>query len=103
MASTAVDIDTLSRDAEFIGRVRALAAKTAVSVGNEARTGTEFSLLRSALASNVLQDPDTWAPSIALAAACNPVITAGSSDGDIEFAISERWNAIAGAGPVPAP
>lgn len=103
MAAVLADIDTLSKDPAFIARVRAAIAKAAVSVGNEERTGTEFSLLRAALAANVLAAPDAFAAPFALAVAANPVITAGSADGDIEFAVAERWNAVAGAGPAPGP
>lgn len=100
MAATLADIDTTSKDAGFIARVRAAMAAAAVAVGNEARDFSQHSLLRAGLASEVLRDPDDWAPAFALAVAANPVITTSSVDGDIQFAIAERWDAIAGAGPV---
>lgn len=87
----------LANHPAFIRRVTAAAVKAAVSVGNEANDGTNLSIMRRALATNVLQGPTVWGTRFAYAMAQNVAISFESSDNDIEFTINSTWNAMAGA------
>lgn len=103
MASTLTGIADLAQHPEFLRRVRAATVKAAVAVGNEPNDQTQRALQRRALAQNALHDSDQWADPFAWACARNPVITLDSADSDLEFTVSEVWDAIAGADPPAEP
>jgi hypothetical protein len=87
----------------FVDRVRVAMVTAATQVGQETPdVTTEYRRLRRGLSTNVLADPNGWAPKFALAVATNPVITVTSTDSDIQFTVDSMWDAFAGAGPAPA-
>lgn len=93
----------LARNPGFVDRVLIAMVTAAQQIGEETQNvTTDHFRLRRALATNVLGDPNTWAPKFALAVVTNPVIAISSADGDIQFTVNSMWDAIAGAGPVPA-
>lgn len=101
MAATLDDIYTLAHRSSFRERVQAAAVKAAVDVAAETPDQGERSRLRRALAARVLENREgiDYAALFALPVAANPVITAGSSDNDIQFTVNSIWDAMAGAEP----
>lgn len=97
MASTLAEINDLGVYPPFVRRVAAAATKTAVAVGAETYDGTQYRILRRALSLNTLHEPDLWGARFARAVASSPVITAESSDGDIELTVGSMWDGMAGA------
>jgi hypothetical protein len=92
----------LARYPTFVDRVMVAMVSAAQQIGEEAQSvAVDHFRLRRALATNVLGDPDGWAPKFALAVVTNQVITLASSDSDIQFTVNSMWDSIAGAGPVP--
>jgi hypothetical protein len=97
VASVLSDINDLATWPPFLRRVTAAAIHAAVDVGAEAFDGTQYRIARRALALNVFGDTDIWGARFAWGVAANPVITAESSDGDIQFTVNSLWDALAGA------
>jgi hypothetical protein len=93
----------LARNPGFVDRVLIAMVTAAQQIGEETQDATvDHYRLRRALATNVLGNPDAWAPKFALAVVTNQVIAITSSDSDIQFTVNSMWDSIAGAGPVPA-
>lgn len=97
------------QDYDFVNRVKALTAKTAVNVGNEGAEEPNHTA-RANFASYALKNDVSFQMSLALIMS-NPTIqstidsnfgsgatAAGAAvpDGDIEFAIASVWNPFAG-------
>jgi hypothetical protein len=91
------EITDLAEHPTHIRRVTAAAIKAAVAVGAETYDGTQYRIMRRALATNVFTDAELWGERFAWPVAANPVITSGSTDGDIEFTVNSLWDAMAGA------
>lgn len=85
----------LAASPEFITRVAGAMVKSAIAVVNEAAT-TAYHATRAQWATQVLRDPEHYAKRVACGVAANPVITAASSDSDIEFTVNSIWDAYAG-------
>jgi hypothetical protein len=90
-----IDQYTLAMDQSFINRVQMAMVKSAISVCNES-PAADYHQPRSAWATQVLRDPSFYAARVAFGVTSNPVITAQSSDSDIEFTVNSDWNAYAG-------
>lgn len=105
MAATLTEITDLAVWPAFRRRVRAAMVKAAIDVAAEApdETHTERSLRRRALATNVIQELNAYEERFAMAVATNPVVTAESDDGAIQFTVNSVWDAVAGAPPLPTP
>lgn len=99
MADTLAGISDLAVWPPFVRRVQAAMIRAAVEVGAEAAEPTPRSQLRRALSVNVFTDLDGYTRRFAIAVAQNPVMTFGSSDGDIQFTVNSVWDAVAGAPP----
>lgn len=97
MASDLMEIHDLAQNPAFIRRVTASAVFAAVQVGSEEYDGTQYRIMRRALARNVVTDAETWGAVFAWGAASNPVITVDSADGDIQYTVNSLWDAVAGA------
>jgi hypothetical protein len=97
MASDLMDIHDLAQNPAFIRRVTSSAVFAAVQVGSEAYDGSQYVIMRRALARNVITDAETWGAVFAWGVAANPVITVESADGDIQFTVNALWDAVAGA------
>jgi hypothetical protein len=97
MASDLMDIHDLAQNPAFIRRVTSSAVFAAVQVGSEAYDGSQYVIMRRALARNVITDAETWGAVFAWGVAANPVITVESADGDIQFTVNSLWDAVAGA------
>lgn len=92
-----VDTADLATYPAFIRRVTSAVVAAAVSVGNEGYDGTQYRIMRRALATNVLADSTAWGARFAWGVAANPAISYTASDGDIEFTVNSLWDAMAGA------
>ncbi|WP_146060467.1 hypothetical protein [Amycolatopsis sp. CA-128772] len=97
MASGLMDIHDLAQNPAFVRRVTASAVFAAVQVGGEEYDGSQYRIMRRALARNVVTDPETWGAVFAWGAAANPVIEIESVDGDIQYTVNSLWDAVAGA------
>lgn len=98
------DIADLAAHPAFVRIVTAATVKAAVEVGNEHYDGSQYKIMRRALASKVLGDAQDWGRVFAWAVAANPQITGDSPESDIEWVIASVWDPIAGAyPPEPAP
>ncbi|MGW5720767.1 hypothetical protein ACWEVP_31660 [Amycolatopsis sp. NPDC003865] len=97
MAAELMDIHDLAQNPAFIRRVTSSAVFAAVQVGGEEYDGTQYRIMRRALARNVITDAETWGAVFAWGVAANPVITVDSVDGDIQFTVNSLWDAVAGA------
>jgi len=92
---TFVDQFALLRDETFVGRVQVAIVKAAIAIQNEDPSVSNHAA-RSALAYAVLLNPEHYARLMAVGVANNPVITALSTDADIEFTVNALWNAYTG-------
>jgi hypothetical protein len=81
----------------FVRRVTAATVRAAVSVGAEEYDGSQYKILRRALATNVLHDPVEWGVRFTYGVTANVAISINSVDGDIEFTVNSLWDAMAGA------
>lgn len=90
-----VDQLALSRDENFIGRVQVAIVKAAIAIQN-GDPGVGNHAGRAALAYAVLLNPEHYARLMAAGVANNPVVTAGSTDADIELTVNSLWNAYTG-------
>jgi hypothetical protein len=97
------DMAYLAEHPGFRDRVRIAMISAAVDVGAEENDGSEYRRLRRAHAVNVLQNQDVFAHVYAWVVAANVAISFASNDGDIQFTINSRWDAVAGAAPDPTP
>ena len=79
----------------FIARVQAAMVKSAIAVSSE-DPETPAHATRVQWATQVLRDPTHYAARVAFGVTANPIITAESSDSDIEFTVNSVWNAYAG-------
>ena len=86
----------------FVARVQAAMVKAAIAVSSE-DPSTEAHSTRVQWATQVLRDPAHYAARMAFGVAANPIITAESSDSDIEFTVNSVWNAYAGVITTPEP
>ncbi|MFC0546940.1 hypothetical protein [Kutzneria chonburiensis] len=103
MASSLAQVAYLAGFPDFLNRIEAAMVTAAVAIGNEGtNAGTEYERLRQALATNVLQNRVHYADAFAWPVAANPVITADSSDNDLQYTVNSVWDAVAGAGIPPA-
>lgn len=85
----------LATDEEFIKRVKMAMVKSAIYIANE-DTATAGHAQRAQYAQAALANPESAARNMAYGVASNAVISAESSDSDIEFTINSVWNAYAG-------
>lgn len=81
----------------FVRRVTGAAVKAAIAIGAEEYDGTQYRIMRRALATNVLRDASAWGKVIAWPVAGNGSLDDDSSDSDIEWTVSSVWDAVAGA------
>lgn len=97
------DLAYLATHPGFRDRVRIAMITAAVDVAAEENDGSEYGRLRRAHAVNVLSNQEEYAQVYAWAVAANPAISFSSNDGDLQFTVNSRWDAVAGAAPDPAP
>lgn len=97
MTAVLIDIADLADYPPFIRRVTAASVMAAVDVGSETYDGTQYRIMRRALATQVLKNAENWGSVFAWGVAANPAITADSPDSDIEFTVNSLWDALAGA------
>lgn len=97
------DRAALAQDVAFGARVRVALVIEALAVSGQPDDGAETTRLRRAHGINVLLDQDAYAARYAWAVATDPAITTASPDPDIQTSVAERFNAMAGAPPGPAP
>lgn len=86
---------TLATSQEFFIRVKVAVAKASIAVANE-DPATLGHTQRVQYAQAALANLDSVARNMAFGVACNPVISAESSDSDIEFTVNSVFNAYAG-------
>lgn len=95
-----LDRAALARHESFRSRVQLAMLVTAVSIANEGPSGDDRKdALRSALATNILNDPDGYVARFTWAIVTNPTVAeAGlnAPDGDLEFLAITMFDAIAG-------
>ena len=96
------DNTELAQFAPFVARVQAAMVKSAIAVNSE-DPSTEAHSTRVQWATQVLRDPAHYAARMAFGVAANPIITAESSDSEIEFTVNSVWNAYAGVITTPEP
>lgn len=101
MATDLTEIHDLAVWPAFQRRVRSAMISSAVAVGSETPTSTNYSAARQGLVTSVLQDMDAWTERFAYAVAANSTITYTSTDSDITWTVASVWDALAGAGPAP--
>lgn len=97
-------IVAMANRAAFVERVQAAVVQKAVAVGKETDPDPARDGLRRSLAQRVLVEPERHAPIFAWAVAPNlatnpDVDAAWPSEGNIQFAVGDVWDAIAGAAP----
>lgn len=97
MATVLADITDLAEHTTFDWRVTAAVIKAAVAVGAEPYDGTQYRIMRRALATKVFEDTASWGGRFAWGVAANPTITLDSDDDDLEFTVNSLWDAYAGA------
>lgn len=90
-----IDQYTLAQDPTFRSRVEMAMIIAAIQISAEDPT-TEYHQQRAQYAQACLANPVSCAANFALGVASNPVITAQSSDSDIQFTVNSQWNAYAG-------
>jgi len=94
----------LSQNPDFVKRLRIIIVKVAIDVQAEATdvlqvpvgvtyTKQELHDLRAKLAYKVLSNPVGYAELMAYGVSANVVVSAESTDGDLEFTVSSMWNA----------
>lgn len=96
------DMADLAEHPGFRARVRIAMVTAAVQIGAEIADGSEHDRLRRALSVNVLLDQYQYGDRFAWTVATNPAITLASPDDALQFTVNSQWDAVAGAGPVPA-
>lgn len=89
------DANTLALTPAFIERVRLAVVTAAINVAAE-DTATPGHARRAEYARYALGDSAHVAAQFAFGVASNPVITAASTDNDIQFTVNAIWNAFAG-------
>jgi hypothetical protein len=97
MATTLSDISDLAVHPRFIRRVTAAVIKAAVVVAAEPYDGTNYKIMRRALATKVFEDTDTWGERFSWSVAANGPITVTSTDAEVDAATRALWDATAGA------
>lgn len=100
------DQATLARDETFRQRVAVAAVIAATQIAGEARQDGDYDAYyraREGLAVDVLSNPEGFAIRFAYAVAANPVITADSNDGDLQYTVNSVWDDVAGATMHPNP
>lgn len=85
----------LTLNSNFIMQVMMAVIKSAIAVANE-DPATPGHAQRAHYAQAALANPESVARCMALGVASNPVISAESSDNDIEFTVNSIFNAYAG-------
>ncbi|MBP8291464.1 MAG: hypothetical protein KAX65_01750 [Caldilineaceae bacterium] len=85
----------LASNSDFIKRVTMAMINAAIAISNEG-AGAANHALRARHAARVLNEPGNFAPGFALGVASNPVVTAESTDSDIQFTVNSNWDAFAG-------
>jgi hypothetical protein len=95
MAATFADSAALAADPDFVARVTMAMVKSAGFVQAEDPNAANH-VNRCQLAVKALHDTETYGATFAHGVAVNPIITAASTDGDIEFCINSLWDAYAG-------
>lgn len=99
-----IDQANLAQDATFVARVQMAIVQAALQiVGEDPGDDAGLSYRRQSLGVSVLQRPSDLADRFAWAVAANPVITASSTDNDIQYTITTVWNDIAGVTSTPMP
>lgn len=89
--------DTLSSDATFRGRVRMAMVNAARQIATEARTvKATLDVKRNLLAVKVLNDPATYVDRFVQASIEAGTLVSGSTDANIDTAVSAIWNGLAG-------
>lgn len=101
MATVLADITDLARHETFVWRVSAATVKAAVAVGGEPYDGSQYRIMRRALATKVFEAAELWGEHFTWGVAANSTISFDSSDSDIEWTVSSLWDAYAGAYPPP--
>jgi hypothetical protein len=90
----------LSEDGTFQARVRQAAITAAVAIMADQPANTPQAIakhaLRAKLAVDVLRNPSSWARPMAAMVASNTVISAESTDSDIQWTLNSMWDALAG-------
>lgn len=97
MAIVLADITDLAAHTTFEWRVTAAVIKAAVAVGGEAYDGSQYRIMRRALATKVFEETQLWGERFSWGVAANADITLESSDNDIEWTVNSLWDAYAGA------
>lgn len=97
------DMAYLAEHPGFRDRVRVAMIAAAIDIGAEEFDGSEYRRLRRAHAVNALLNQEEYAHVYAWVVAANAGISFAANDGDIQFTINSRWDAVAGAVPNPAP
>jgi len=92
-----LDQQQLARNANFRLRVQHAMVKASIAVMAE-DPATPNHAARAAFAQTALGEPERTSARMAMGVVTNPVISADSSDSDIEFTVNSMWNAYAGAG-----
>ena len=87
----------LSQDATFQNRIEMSMIKAAIAIGNASSSGDAVvDGKRSVLSFSVLNNPSVYILRFTLAAIEAGPLTSGSTDANIDTAISSVWNAMAG-------
>jgi hypothetical protein len=81
----------------FIRRVTMAIVQAAVAIGNEPYDGTQYRIMRRALATEVQKEPEQWGKRLAWDVAANPAVAFDSPDDAIQYTITTFWDAVAGA------
>ena len=103
MPATLSDLNDLAVHPKFVRLCQASAVKAAVLIGNEEYDGSQYRIMRRALSTKVLVDPDSWGPVFSWACATNPVITLDSAEESLDYVVATVWDALAGAIPETQP
>ncbi|TDQ01236.1 hypothetical protein [Labedaea rhizosphaerae] len=97
MPAVLTDVADLAAYPPFIRRVTAATVKAAVAVGNEVYDGTQYRIMRRALATQVLKHAENWGEVFAWGVSANPAVNPDATDNDVEFTVNSLWDAMAGA------
>lgn len=100
---TYVEAITLAKDSTFIDRIVGAVAKAALAIMAEG-SNTSGHQQRCQIATQVLQNPDTWKQKFAYAVAMSstvlglttPLTATNPTDVQLDSAVSSVWNAVAG-------
>jgi len=104
MAATLEASAELAELPSFQRRVRAAMISAAKDVAAEAidPQDPQRSQQRRGLALNVFADVEKYTHVFSIMVSTNPVITATSIDGDLQFTVNSVWDSIAGVPPAAA-